>query len=351
MIIDYRKNNATILIITLWVLTLLSAITLSLTYRMGIELKIASNRLAVDKAFYTAKAGVVQAISVLNQDTNNYDALNESWSNYNADLYSVNLFKDVSVGEGKFNISYIYEKDIFSGGSTVFYGMEDEERKININKATQDVLESLPGLTPEIAYSIRAWRGDTDLTSDVLLKEDSYYQSLTKPYKRKGKPFESIEELLLIRDITKDLLYGKDLDGDGYIDSNEAGLVKYLTVYGDGLININTADVMVLRVLGFSEELSYKFIRFRIGSDDIFLSGDDGVFSEAGKIAEYLNYFEPLLPAEQEIINQKQSLLKISSRYYTAHVEGDVLGNKARVSVVIDKESEEGNQIQRWIDE
>jgi general secretion pathway protein K len=345
---NYRNKNATILVITLWVLTLLSAITLSLSYRMGMEIKITKNKIDTDKAFCVANAGIIRAISILNKDTNGYDSLNEQWSNYSADLYGVNLFKDIVVGDGKFNVSYVYEKDIFSGSSIVFYGMEDEERKININKAAQDVLESLPGVTPEVASSIRAWRGDTDLTQDVLFKEDAYYQGLTQPYKRKGKPFESLEEILLVRGVTVDIFYGKDINTDGYIDTNEQGLKKYLTVFGDGLINVNTADVVVLRAIGFNEELSYKFIRYRIGVDDLFETADDGIFTETGKIAECFTYFEPLSPSELEIVNQKQSLLKVSSRYYSAVCEGNVSGTKARITAVIDKESEEGNQIVRW---
>ena len=119
-------------------------------------------------------------------------------------------------------------------------------------------------------------------------------------------------------------------------------------MFGDGLINVNTADVVVLRAIGFNEELSYKFIRYRIGVDDLFETADDGIFTETGKIAECFTYFEPLSPSELEIVNQKQSLLKVSSRYYSAVCEGNVSGTKARITAVIDKESEEGNQIVRW---
>lgn len=345
--------RGTILVITLWIITLLSAIALSITYRMRVELKLAGYELNRDKAFCIAKAGVIQAIGVLNQNTNEYDALSEAWSNYSAELYGVNLFKDISVGEGKFNVSYVYEKDVFTGTQQVFYGMQDEERKINVNKSTQDVLESLLGITPDIAMSLRAWRGDPEVAPDIIFKEDAYYQGLPKPYKRKGKPIVCLEELTLVRGITPELLYGKDMDGDGVISVNEQGLVKYINVYGDdGLVNVNTADVTVLRALGFTEDLSYRIIRYRLGYDELLGTSDDGIFTDVSKIAENLNYFEPLAPGEEDLINQKQALLKVKSRYYTAYVEGSISNaSRCRITAVLDKESAEGSQIVRWIEE
>lgn len=302
-----------------------------------------------DRVYYIAKAGITQAISVLNQDTDAYDALSEPWSNYSEELYGFNLFKDVALGDGKFSVSYTYESDISIGLQQVFYGMEDEERKININKGTQDMLESLPGITPEIASSIRAWRGDPETAQDIIFKEDAYYQGLSKPYKRKGKPIEYLEELTLVRGITPELLYGKDLNGNGVIDTNERGLIKYITVYGDGLININTASATVLRAIGFTEDLAYKIIEYRFGIDNLLGTNDDGIFTDVSKIAEMINYFTQLQPTEEELIRQKQSLLKVSSRYFTANSEGNISGSaKCKVTAVLDKESAEGSQIVRW---
>lgn len=349
MKIRLQSKKAAILVITLWIISLLSAVALSLTYRIGLELKMAGSEMDRDKAFCIAKAGVVQAIGVLNQDHNGYDALNEQWSNCSEELYGINLFNGINIGEGRFTVSYVYGQDIFSGQQNILYGMQDEERKININKAKQDVLESLSGMTPEIATSICAWRGDQDLAPDVLLKEDSYYQGLEKPYKRKGKEIQCIEELVLIRGVTPDTIFGKDMDGDGQININEAGLVRYLTIYGDGLVNINTADVPVLRAIGFTEDLCNKVVNYRAGPDEILGTSDDGVFTDVTKIAETLNYYDPLLPAEQELITAKQALFKVSSRYYKAGVESEIQGKvKVRVSAIIDKESSEGSQIIRW---
>lgn len=69
--------------------------------------------------------------------------------------------------------------------------------------------------------------------------ETSYYQSLENPYRAKNGYIEFIDELLLIKGITPEILYGTD---------ETTGLAEYITVHNreDGRININTAPLPVL---------------------------------------------------------------------------------------------------------
>lgn len=347
-----KSNHATILIITLWIITVLSTVALSLIYRMRLELQLTRAEDARVESFFIAEAGIVQAINVLNKDTNNWDSLSEQWSNYSAELYGINLFQNISVGRGVFNVSYVYGRDIFTGAEEMFYGMEDENRKINVNKATQDMLESLPGVTNEVASSIRAWRGDPEVGGDILLKEDTYYQGLSKPYERKGKEIEHLEELLLVRGVTPELLFGKDLDENGLIDINETGLSQYITVYGDGLVNINTASITVLRAIGFTEDLNYKILLYREGFDEVLGTEDDGIFTDKNNIGSNLSFLEPLLPDEEQLIEDKKDLLTVNSRYFTTYVQSEIPGKaKSNVRAVLDKEAEEGSQIIKWVEE
>ena len=79
------------------------------------------------------------------------------------------------------------------GNLEIFYGIFDEERKININKASISVLKRLfkfIGLddmtSQEIAASIIDWRdGDSFLTIPLQSAESSYYRSLDTPYEAK----------------------------------------------------------------------------------------------------------------------------------------------------------------------
>lgn len=346
---SFRNSQGTILIITLWVLTLLSSIVMSLVYRMRIELELVQNEVDNGRVFPVLNAAKIQALTILSQDSGDYNALNGEWSNHTTQMYEFNPFNHIAVGDGTFTVSYVYERDVFTGSEMVFYGMEDEARRINVNKATQDMLESLPGMTPEIAISILAWRGDPELTADVFLKEDIYYKGLDKPYARKGEDVASLEELLLVRGMTKELLFGKDVNKNGVIDSNESGLNSYITVYGDGLININTVGITVMRAIGFTEDLGYAIYRYRKGQDELIGTADDRVFTDVSSIASQVSVIEPLVPDEVNVLQQKQALLKVNARFFTAHLKAEVAGRiEQYVKATFDKEGAKGNQTVAW---
>ena len=129
------------------------------------------------------------------------------------------------------------------------FGMVDEESKININTQDRLVLERLfeavlpltPSECHELAENILRWRGEgEDRTSR---DDEEYYAHLEFPYRPKQAPFEMREELLLVRGMTEEI-YDQ--------------LIPYITVYGDGGVNINTATVVVLNALGLTEDTIKK---------------------------------------------------------------------------------------------
>jgi DNA uptake protein ComE-like DNA-binding protein len=128
------------------------------------------------------------------------------------------------------------------------YGITDECSKLNLNTATLAMLQRLPGMTDEFAASIVDWR---DTNSDVTANgaESEYYLRLPDPYECKNGPLETVEELFLIRGVTKDILFGQDLNRNGVIDLGESassfsgtfsssgsrldrGIINFVTVYG-----------------------------------------------------------------------------------------------------------------------
>src|SRR5439155_11732862 len=85
---------------------------------------------------------------------------------------------------------------------------------------TADLIQYLPGMTPQIAAAIMDWRdSDTSVSSNGA--EDETYSRLTTPYKTKNAAFESVEELRLVAGMTKDILYGEDANLNGVLDANE----------------------------------------------------------------------------------------------------------------------------------
>jgi hypothetical protein len=75
-------------------------------------------------------------------------------------------------------------------------------------------------MTAELAASIIDWR-DTD--SDVTAggAEDEYYLLQPTPYHCKNGPFETVDEILLVKGASEDLLYGEDTNLNGLLDPQE----------------------------------------------------------------------------------------------------------------------------------
>jgi type II secretory pathway component PulK len=119
----------------------------------------------------------------------------------------------------------------------VRFGATDEASKVNINTASEDQLEKLPGITSDIAAAIMDWReeGTTARTGGA---KDEYYKSLNQPYRCKQAPFDTIEELLLVKGMTGAILFGEDMNRNGILDPNEDdGKISLPIDNGDGVLD------------------------------------------------------------------------------------------------------------------
>lgn len=266
---SYQKGS--ILIVALWSLCLLTtfAVYSGLTVRQKLSLV---DRLDTrDSLHFIAEAGVNTAILELKRkdEQDNYYALNEGWSNNPA------VFDNTAVGTGSFTISYNY-----TGSSELKprYGLLDETGKININTSDRKVLsrllEKVAGLNREraldLAHCIIDWRdADSFFQHPQYGAEDSDYKNLNEPYESKDSDFQVKEELLLIRGM-----------GQEVFDS----IKDFITVYGEGKVNINTAPRQVLLALGLNGGLIEKILSFRKGDDLVAGTFDDNVFSSISTI-------------------------------------------------------------------
>jgi hypothetical protein len=79
-------------------------------------------------------------------------------------------------------------------------------------------------------------------------------------------------------------------------------------------------------------------------------TADDAVFTDVNSVSNAFSYTEPLTPEEDNLMNAKKVFLKVTSRYYMAYVEGGIAASsvKSCVVAILDKESEDGNQIVKW---
>jgi DNA uptake protein ComE-like DNA-binding protein len=131
------------------------------------------------------------------------------------------------------------------------------------------MLMALPNMTDEISDAILDWL-DADDTPRANGAELDYYGSLSPAYAPRNGPIQSIEELLLVRGVTPQLLFGLDAIPMGLIEgspdealagvdnsdgSMDHGWAAYFTIYsaestlkpdGTAKINLNGDDLQKL---------------------------------------------------------------------------------------------------------
>jgi len=199
-----RRVPGTVLIVTLWILVVLAGLVLVLARSMRVEAICSANRVALEQAA-AAEQGAIQYVVA------SLDGLNGQVP-AEADL----LCSGVRVGPGAFWL-LCPDRD---EQRQLAYGLADEAGKINLNTATQETLAELPEMMADIPPAVIDWRdADSDLTAGGA--ESEYYLLLADPYECKNAPFETVEELLLVRLASRDLLFGEDANRNGLLDENE----------------------------------------------------------------------------------------------------------------------------------
>lgn len=178
------------------------------------------------------------------------------------------------------------------------YGLFDESNKLNLNILTfvdsqmpgsaRQLLMALPQMTEDVADAILDWI-DTDEEMREYGCEVGFYEGLAPPYQTKNGPLDSLDELLLVRGMTPQLLFGLDTNRNGILDAEEMsadtteleadmylGWANYLTLYSkesnlnqEGLVrvNLNNPDLVQLYTdlrAHFNEEWTRFIIQYRI---------------------------------------------------------------------------------------
>ncbi len=230
----------------LWVLTILMVIVFSFSY-------LARTESFSSRAFkegwenkFLAEAGIERGIMELFYRKQNPQNLGEE-------------------EQGSWRIDGTEQVDALGGG---YYRVRllDESGKIDLNLAPEVILRSLinslnlPGedkdlLVNTIVDSILDWK-DPDDFHRLQGAESDYYQSLPNPYKAKNANFDTVEELILVKGVTAEILYGND---------QNPGLVDFLTVQAKtNKINLNAATKSVLMALpGMTPEIAEAVAAYR----------------------------------------------------------------------------------------
>ncbi len=156
----------------------------------------------------------------------------------------------IGVGDGYFWV--VRPPDVDAGSTQIRFGLSDEAGKINLNTVDPQSLLRLTLIPEELAAAIIDWR-DPDDTVLPNGAESETYLALADGYYSKNADFETVEELLLVRGMTRSMLYGDpSSDAAGALFSSpwtRLGLYDLFTVYSaepntsaDGARRVNLAD-------------------------------------------------------------------------------------------------------------
>jgi len=317
-----RNSRGMALILTILIISLIVALTVEFNRFMRSDLHAAVNLRDGIKLGYIAKSGFNYALAVLLEDAAeaNVDSLHEAW----ADPKALSENSAAQFDEGRFEVK-----------------VSDHSGKIQINKLVKEdgknynddqkgllmrFLESF-GIEDEeadnIVDAIKDWI-DADNEVTRFGAENAHYQALDKPYSCKNAPIEFLEELLLIRGITKELFYGTE---------EKPGISDYISPHGDGKININTADRLVLSALSDEikedPEMVENMIKYRNDEDNNLkeINWDDRVGMRG--------------------VNYNPGLLTTSSTHFEITSEGFKGAMSKRVTGMVERK--EGTlQIRSW---
>lgn len=330
-----KNQDGGLSVAALWMLALLSVITLGVARTVLLGLRSDRYSLRATEAIWLARAGVRYGMAVLQLDAagdsvETVDAYNEAWANSRA------LFQQVSLGNGFFEVSYIKAEESLVPQKV--YGIIDENRKININRVPADVLLRLPGMSPEKVAALLDWR-DADAEIREGGAEEPFYMGLKQPYICRDGDLESLGELELVR---------------GFSREDVRRLANIATVYGDGRVNINTASADVLRFLGMRAGLARKISRARWGRDGTPFTDDDVLFVSESSLVASLRRLIPLRPKDELLLNQllARGLVGVNSTHFTIRSVGLTMSGKVRrvVQSTVYRANKDRVDILEWVE-
>ena len=313
-----NNKKGVALLISLWILIILSLIVGSIAIEMNIEGLLLSKKRKSFNAEVLALSGIdyARAIIEMNDKANELE-INDTEDDF---MKSALYVKKGLKSTCSISITNMGSFDII---------IETAETGRNINKLERyqwsEIFEmaNIPSSSwDELIDCLYDWIDEGDLQRlNGAESDDPYYEERFYPVK--NAPLDSVNELLLIKNWNEDILFGKEEDefGDEII-----GIADLLTVWGDGKVNLNTASTNLL--LSYAEyedwELS-NIMESRIGLDGVENTLDDGI-----KSIDEVNADSTKFKLQSELL-KVTSIGKCGNNKYSIECIMKIEGNKPRI--------------------
>ena len=270
----FQRQRGSVLIVSMVVLVLISAMAGRMVYQVRLELQIQQQANVLTGLRAVARGAAHQFAGFLSthvEETSNGPTL--PWWIEEGGLAPLTLSGGEAVLVAGFpkipgladEVVREDDEDKEDGEATeagMPEGLVDAEAYLNINTATPEQLMAFPGFSNVIAEAIVSHRESLIESGEfgVGLQDDAEGAESgdAAALHYVGAPFRSVRDLLQVEGVTEEMLYEP-------IAELDAALVEFLTCCSNGRINLNTAPHRVLMGAGFSEEEANVLVAERDG--------------------------------------------------------------------------------------
>jgi type II secretory pathway component PulK len=352
-----QSPRGSVLVLTLWTLLFLSALALAVGAHVSAGIRLTAELQDRTVAAAAARRAVSAALDLLAADTNTWESMDEAWAG--GTDWPAEGWTGESAGVGRVQ----GVRPAVDGGEPVTVnGLVDEESRVSLNRADEALLVALLQVAGKLSRQDAEtlgrrtveWRTPPDEASGSApgrpgTRPDApgagpsaggltgragaaYDPASGTPYAG-GAPFACIEEWRLVRGVDEQLY---------------AACAPYVSVLGNGKVNINTAPRAVLAALGrrwggepaVAASLADAILRHRAAA---------GVFPSASAtdLARALAETVELSSAEATLLRMMARSVQCRSAFYGGVAQGRVRPDgpvRYRTAFVVSKEKGQ------WVD-
>jgi general secretion pathway protein K len=333
------------LVITLFVVALVTVLVLEYYFDASVEIELAANYADDVQAYHLAVSGVNFARALLLRDDRRADGTEDLW--YRLGLIPacfppqqlLSLAEGEGVGSSPLEASQEVAAAAASDEGCVSLQITDEQSKLPINALAPAAGGQDPNHTwlrifeqffasfqidQDILDALVDWLDQDDIPRGIGGAEDAYYEGLETPYEAQDGPMRSLGELRLVRGFDFETL-AKFFPGlpPEAVAGVDLGSNSYLTAFGTGQeakVNLNTANAEVLQALlaglqdgsGGTDDMVEEIIakrqesQFERMSEVNELISDSAVRAQLAQVADIKSaYFRVESTGVVEIIRKK----------------------------------------------
>lgn len=287
-----RGQRGAVMLIVTGIMAVVMVIALSLVAIGYKELQGAGEFVRHARSELLASAAVEHAIATLRADRKDYDSLLDPWRRRGDQPL------ELRGGAGNGAAAAVEQARPTPGGLSDYLTLEDEESRLNLNLAPARLLAALPGLNAAVAEAI--------------------------VQARQTRRFATPDEVLQVAGVTPALYGGKG--------ETDPGLRAFVTVWGSGKINVNTAPRPVLATL---PGLSPRLIEGLISRRGQAPGPSSGPFQSSASVLAFLRL--PAAAAEElgRLITVRSTAFRVLAVGQARAADRD--GASVRIAAVVDR--------------